>query len=457
MGQRDWQGKKVTVIGLAIEGEDVARYFAAHGAAVTVSERKPRQALADRAASLEALGVRLHLSSNDPADVHGADLVCVSQSVPLSNPMITAARDLGVPVVSMTSFFLDHFDGPTVGITGSSGKTTTTSLVDAIFTAAGRPHVLGGNIGIGLASLLDVAGREDWAVLEISHTQLLLTEKSPSVAALLRVTPNHLDQFTWREYVALKRKIFAFQGADDAAVFNLDDRVTRELMADSQARRFWFSAEADHGGEGAFLQDGQVFWRRAGRTKAVVKTDEIPMRGFHNVVNVIGATAIAAACDIGPDAVARAVRDFKMPPHRIELVAKLDGVSYYNDSIATTPERTVAALRSFEEKVVLLLGGREKNLPLNELAAEIPQRCRAIICFGEAGPILTDTFELLHVRNECVATLAEAVQLAATIAKPGDVVLLSPAGTSFDAYDNFERRGEHFRELVSGLKDRGEG
>lgn len=452
--KQDWPEKKVTVIGLGIEGEDLARYFAERGATVTVSDRRTAGALTKRIAALAGLGVRFALGANDPAHVQDADLVCVSQGVPLTNPAVAAARERGVPLQSMTSLFLHRYPGPVVGITGSSGKTTTTSLVDAIFTAANRPHLLGGNIGVGLMSLLarvERAASSPWAVLEISHTQLLLVERSPHVAALLRVTPNHLDQFSWDEYVALKRRIFAYQRPDDVALFNADDPVSRDLRPDAKGRVFLFSVEADPGVDGAFLRDGSIFWRRDGRTEHALDAASIPLRGFHNVANVTAATAIAAACDIDPEAVAAAVRDFRPPPHRLELVARVRGVDYYNDSIATTPERTVAALRSFDEPVVLLLGGRDKNLPLDEMLAEIAGRCRAVVCFGESGPMLADAAQSTGVPVDRVDTLARAVELASVRARPGDVVLLSPACTSFDAYDNFEQRGIEFRTLVGQL------
>ncbi len=229
--EQDFKGKRVTVIGLGIEGEDLARYFAAHGARVTVSDAKSRQALGARAAALEAAGVRLSLGRNDPADATGADLVCVSQGVPLSNPAVVAAREAGRPLESMTSLFFQWWPGPIAGITGSCGKTTTTSLTDAVFTAAGRKHVLGGNIGVGLLSLLPQASPDTWAVLEISHTQLTLARRSPKVACLLNVTPNHLDQFTWDEYVELKTHIFAYQSTSDACVFNADDPVSQRVEA----------------------------------------------------------------------------------------------------------------------------------------------------------------------------------------------------------------------------------
>ncbi|MPZ49930.1 MAG: UDP-N-acetylmuramoyl-L-alanine--D-glutamate ligase [Dehalococcoidia bacterium] len=527
---QDWQGKRITVIGLGIEGEDLARYFATHGASVTVSDMKPRAALAARAEALEALGVTLHLGANDPAYVANADIVCVSQSVPLTNPLVIEARRRGVPVESMTSLFLEMYPGPILGITGSSGKTTTTSLVDAIFTAANRGHVFGGNVGIGALSLLDAvqgpqrteqksmpggsatgivpeandiseprpmprpsgrgaapqnaargvgAGEEvgrtplsdqsrdsepPWAVLEISHTQLVLTKRSPNVAALLNVTPNHLDQFSWDEYVDLKRKIYSLQSQEDAAVFNADDPVSRDLRPEARGRVFLFSVEGDHDTDGAFLRDGTIFWRRDGRTEPVLPAAEVPLRGFHNVANATAATAIAAACNIAPEAVAAAIRAFRAPPHRLEFVARVRDVDYYNDSIATAPERTLAALRSFDQPIVLLLGGRDKKLPLEDLVAEAKRRCRAIICFGESGALFAAACQDGGIPIESVATLAQAVEAAARRAQPGDIVLLSPACTSFDAYANFEQRGTDFRRLVgllgsgagvSGVRDAG--
>lgn len=449
----EWQGKQVFVIGLGIEGEDLARYFAGQGADVTVSDTKDAEALEQRIQQLAGLGVRFRLGGNDPADVLDADLVCVSQGVPQSNPAVAAARNFSKRLETGTTLFLSQFPGPIVGITGSSGKTTTTSLVDAIFTAAGREHVLGGNIGQGLMSLLEGASVTTWAVVEISHTQLVLTERSPQVAALLGITPNHLDQFSWEEYIQLKRKIFAFQKAGDTVVFNAADPISRELRSnlETAAQVYLFSIEADHGASGAFLRDGAVWWRRGDRNEAAVSISDIPLRGSHNLANVAAATAIAAACNIEPRAVGRAVRAFKAPPHRLEFVAKVNGADFFNDSIATTPERALAALRAFDQPSVLLLGGRDKQLPLDSLMSEVSRRCRAVVAFGESGLAMAHAAQQTGVTVVRTATLSQAVEAASAQAQAGDVVLLSPACTSFDAYENFEQRGADFRELVASL------
>jgi UDP-N-acetylmuramoylalanine--D-glutamate ligase len=450
MTMQTWRDMKIVVLGLGIEGEDMARYFVSHGARVSVSTI---DAQARRVQAMGALGVRVFLGANDPRDVEGVDMVCVSQGVPLDNPAVERARISGIPVESMTSIFFDRYPGPLIGITGSSGKTTTTSLVDAIFTAAGRQHVLGGNIGRGLLQLLDSAAASVPAVLEVSHTQLQLTRKSPNVAALLNVTPNHLDQFTWDEYVALKRRIFDMQSSRDSAVFNIDDPVSAPFRLEAEGRVFLFSLNGDHGSDGAYVSGDAVFWRREGRVERAVRLADIPLRGQHNVANVTAATAVAAAWDIGPAAVSQAVRAFKPPPHRLEVVARVRDVTYINDSIATAPERTLAALRSFTEPVVLLLGGRDKHLPLEDMLVEAEAKCRAIVCFGESGHTLAEAVRATTVHVHEVETLPAAFEVAAGLAQAGDVVLLSPACTSFDAYPNFEARGEEFRALVARLME----
>ena len=457
--KQDFRGKRVTVVGLGIEGVDLARYLVGKGALVTVSDSRPAERLTPRLQDLDGLPVSLSLGRNDPADTITADHVFVSQGVPLDIPALSAARDRGVPLDSMMRLFLDLCPGPVVGITGSSGKTTVTSLVGAIFAAAGKDHVVGGNIGVELLSLLDDIGPETWVVLEISHTQLELTAKSPHVACVLNVTPNHLDRYSWESYVDLKRNVLRYQTKDDVAVLGYDNEVSRSLAAGAAGKIVFFSDGADLPGPAALLRDDTIIWRDRVKDTPVLSVDDIPLRGRHNVANVLAATAVASACGIPADAIATAVRGFKAVPHRLEFVAEVDGVAYYNDSIATTPERTLAGVRSFREPLVLLLGGREKHLPLDEMFREVCGRCRALVFFGEARETLVaaakaacDAFDQnkrpdLHV----VDTLDDAVPVAQATARHGDVVLLSPACTSFDAYDNFEERGEHFRRLVTAM------
>ncbi len=456
-GKRDFLvGKRVTVLGLGIEGVDVARYAAQHGAAsVTVLDSRPPEALSDRIEQLRGLPIRYELATN-PTAAAQSDIVFASQSVPLTHPVIVEARELGVPLSSMTNAFLELCPGPTIGITGSSGKTTTTSLVAHILATAGTPYRVGGNIGIGLLGLLDGMDERTWAVMEISHAQLQLTGHSPHIAALLNVTPNHLDAFTWNDYVELKRNIVRYQTTADLVVLNLDDEISAAAAELTPAHQVHFSAVSDVPGDGAFLRDDAVFIRRRNVEEMVLPVAEIPLRGAHNVANVLAAVAIASAADMQASVVAEAVRSFQPVPHRLELVGEVDGVRYVNDSIASTPERTLAGIRSFSEPLVLLLGGKDKELPKDELAQEALGRCKGIVFFGSDGPLLEAAVEA-HAATVApedrpgtvrVRTLAEAVAEAREIAAPGDVVLLSPACTSFDAYANFEQRGDEFRQIV---------
>ncbi len=460
--QENLVGRRVTVIGLGVEGVDLVRFLASRGARVTASDARTAERLAPALERLQGLPVTYSLGANRPEDVLQADHVYVSQGVPLDIPAVAAAREHGIPVSSMMRLFMQLCPGPVAGITGSSGKTTTTALVGAVFAAAGRPHVVAGNIGVGPLQLLEGMTPATWAVLEISHTQLELTDRSPHVAAVLNVTPNHLDRYSWPDYLRLKQNILRYQGPDDIAVLNADDPESCAMRPLARGGIRWFSMTPGLPGDGALLRDGSICLRRAGSEQAVMPAAEIPLRGQHNVDNALAAAAICDACGIGAGAIAAGIRGFQAVEHRLEFVARVDGADYYNDSIATTPERTLAGIRSFEEPLVLLLGGRGKKLPLSDLAEEAVRRCRAVICFGEAGPELDAA--LRQARGvagagvgpevRLVGTLAEAVKAARAEARGGDVVLLSPACTSFDAYDDFEQRGEEFRRRVLAMAGR---
>ncbi|MEX2447110.1 MAG: UDP-N-acetylmuramoyl-L-alanine--D-glutamate ligase [Dehalococcoidia bacterium] len=449
---------KVTVVGLGIEGIDLVRFLAAEGAEVTVSDARPAEHLSDALAAIEDTGARLSLGANRVEDTERADAVFVSQGVPSSLPALRAAEANGVPISSMLGLFLERCPAPVAGITGSAGKTTTTALVGAMLDAAEEPHVVGGNIGVGLLSLLPEITPRTKVVAELSHTQLERVDRSPEVACVTNVTPNHLDRFSWADYVDLKRRIFRFQKPDDAAVFNLDDEVSRGFIEEAPGRVLATSRRRALPGDGAALEGERVVRVLDGEVAEVMPRAEIALRGEHNVENVLSAVAVGALLGISPEATAEAVRAFTGVPHRLEPVATVRGVLYVNDSIATAPERTLAGMRSFEERLVLLLGGRDKNLPVRALGEEVVRRCRAVVPFGEASELYaravreTPGGEAVALRQ--VAEVPDAVEAAATLAEPGDVVLFSPAGTSFDAYRNFEARGRAFREAVESLGGR---
>ena len=451
----NFEGARVTVVGLGIEGIDLVRFLTKAGARVTVSDARSPDTLTDALAAIEDTGATLSLGANRVEDTIHADTVYASQGVPQELPALAEARRAGVPISSMTDLFLQLCPAPVAAVTGSSGKTTTTALVGAMLEASGQDYVVGGNIGIGLLGLLDRIGPETRVMLELSHTQLEMVQQSPHIAAVTNVTPNHLDRYAWDDYVALKRRIFEFQAEDDTAIFNLDNEVTAGFIPQARGRVLTTSMLATIPGDGVALIGGHVVRREAGRDHRVLARDEIRLRGEHNVENVLTAVAIAAQIGVTDEAAARAVRAFTGVPHRLEPVATVGGVQWVNDSIATTPERTLAGMRSYTEPLVLLLGGRHKDLPLADLGRDATGRCRAVIAFGEAGPLFASAVRGARLGEtpviEEVADVNAAVAAAYRLARSGDVVLFSPAGTSFDAYRNFERRGEAFRAAVRAL------
>ena len=445
----------MTVVGLGIEGIDLVRFLSAEGAEVTVSDARSADQLGDALGQIADCEARLSLGENRVEDATGADAVFVSQGVPADLPALRAARREGVPISSMSQLFLERCPAPVAGITGSSGKTTTTALAGAMLEASGADYVVGGNIGVGLLGLLERIEPATTVVIELSHTQLELVDRSPQLACVTNVTPNHLDQFSWSSYVDLKRRSFAFQAPDDLAVFNIDDEVCAGFAEEAPGRVAYTSMTRELPGDGAGVRDGVIVRRDGGDEIAVMRRGEIALRGEHNVANVLSAVAVATRLGVGDAAIAEAVRGFRGVPHRLEPVATVGEVAYVNDSIATTPERTLAGLRAFDEPVVLLLGGRDKHLPLRELAALAVGRCQAVITFGEAAELFARAVREARDGDrpsvESVEDVPSAVRLAAQRARPGDVVLLSPAGTSFDAYRTFEQRGADFRAAVAEL------
>ena len=446
----DVRGKRVLVYSLGMEGRDLARWLLAHEAKVTISDTRSDEALR-AAGAIAPTGIDRLVNGGPLLDPAGFDLVAVSQSVLRYNPALVRARELGIPLTSQMRLFLQLCPGRTIGITGSSGKSTTTALVGAMAREAGLDSMVGGNIGEAMLARLEEIQPETTVVLEISHTQLQYTDRSPAIAAVTNVTPNHLDQFSWDEYVGLKRNILAFQDRDDVAILNADDHTSRALMASVKGKLVRSSIREEVPGEGAWVDDGEVLVRTGTRARLVLPVSAIRLRGEHNIANITMACAVGAQAGFPLEAMARAVRSFTGVAHRLEIVGRAGGATWVNDSIATSPERAIAGLRSFSEPVVLLMGGRDKNLDLDGLRELSRSRCRAVVCFGESGPLFFSAMKEAVTDCLLVSTLDEAVSAAADRAQAGDVVLLSPAGTSFDAYPNFEARGEAFRQLVRAL------
>ncbi|MPZ14070.1 MAG: UDP-N-acetylmuramoyl-L-alanine--D-glutamate ligase [Chloroflexi bacterium] len=447
-----FRGRRVGIVGLGREGTDLTRSLCQWGARVTVSDSALPNALADAIAALDGLPVDYQLGSQGGRDLLSCDEIFVSPGVPRSAPVITEACTAGIPISSGTRLFFDLCPAPIVGITGSSGKTTTTSLVGAMLAASGRPAIVGGNIGTPLLNRLGEIRPDTWCVLELSSFQLADMEQSPRVAAVLNIMPDHLDRHPdMEDYVQAKGNIVRHQRSEDTAVLNGDDAIVSSLPHDSRTLSFSLCQPV----AGGWLDGDRLMLalpdRRPSHPIHLVSRADVPLRGLHNVGNVLAAATIAAAVGCEADAIAEAIRGFQSVPHRLETVGLVAGVTYVNDSIATTPQRSIAGLRAFETPVVLIVGGRDKHLPMGEWAREIAERARAVVVVGEAAPLIHRALEAAGARLPTVTVqrFSEAVPAAAQLAEDGDTVLLSPGCTSFDEFRDYAARGEAFRSGVA--------
>ena len=452
-----WDGKRVVVVGLARQGKALARYLGERGAEVIVSDLKSAEELQPLREELADLPLRYALGGHPPEILEGADLLCLSGGVPADLPLAQQARLRGVALSNDSQLFLEACPAPVVGITGSAGKTTTTELVGRMARAAGgRPVWVGGNIGQPLLEWVDQIQPEDIVVLELSSFQLELMTRSPQVAALLNLTPNHLDRHrSMQAYTAAKRRILDFQSEPDVAVLGRDDPGAWALRKRVRGRLLTFGADP-HESDGTYIEAGQLRLRWNGEVRDLFPVEAIQLRGAHNRQNVLAACAIAAALELPTEAMLAGVQEFTGVEHRLEFVRRVGGADWFNDSIATAPERTLAALHSFEQPIVLLLGGRDKGLPWEPLFAELRRRVDHVVFFGEFGPALAKKLGAprkgqLPETVDLAPGLEGAVQAAVLRAAVGDVVLLAPGGTSFDEFPDFAARGERFRELVGSL------
>jgi len=445
---------RVLILGLAREGLSLARFFAP-SAVVTVTDAADETSLGERAAELAALDVRLVAGGHHPELVRDADRFFVSPGISESNPVYVAAREAGLQVESMTTLFFDLCPSPIVGVTGSSGKTTTTGLIGHILQTAGCHALVGGNIGDPMLDLLPRLGPDSLAVLELSSFQLAILHRSPRLAVVTNISPNHLDRHgTMDEYVRAKKAIVVHQSPDDRAVLNADDEIAKSFALDTPAEIDLFSRKQRLSG-GAWVGDGTVL--AAG--SEVMPVEDIPLLGEHNLENVLAALAATAALGIKPAAQRAAVRSFRPAPHRLQTVAVHNGVTYVNDSIATSPARAMVALRSLSAPIHLIAGGRDKNLPWDEFAALAVDRVQALYLIGEAASLIdeatraalrTHSGTLLPENIHHCRSLEDAVDMARRRARPGDFVLLSPGCTSYDMFHDFAQRGDAFARAVEG-------
>ena len=456
---RDWNGKRVLILGAARQGLALARWLSIHGAHVTLSDKRSEDDLRVARESLAEFGITWALGGHPLELLDSTDVLCPSGGVPLTLPIVAEAISRGIPLSNDSQIFMEVVPCKTVGITGSAGKTTTTTLVGNMAKLAyGDKAYIGGNIGDPLINYVDNMKADDVAILELSSFQLDQMTISPNIAAILNITPNHLDRHgTMEAYTAAKARILEFQSKDDVAILGHDDKGAWNLRSKVQGRLFTFSLhDLDEGLDGAYLHDGLLNLRDGDAYLPLILREKIQLRGDHNVANVLAAFTIGHAAGFPLDAMLEAVEEFQGVPHRLELVRELNGVRWYNNSIATAPERTIAVIHAFDEPIVLMLGGRDKNLPWEELMQLANERVDHVVLFGEAADKIEKTVDSLglgktHFTLSHADGLQDAVRLAAEVAEAGDVVLLAPGGTSFDEFKDFEERGERFRTWVQEL------
>ncbi len=446
--------KRVLVVGLGKSGLAAALFLRHKGAHVTVSDVRSSEALARDIPALLDEGIMVEAGGHGLLTFRRQDLIVVSPGVPLDTPVLAQVRSFGIPIIGELELAARFMQGQMVAITGSNGKTTTTTLVGAILKAAGLPTLVAGNIGVPVAGLIEESRPETWSVLEVSSFQLeTIEEFHPRIAVILNITPDHLDRHgTFENYAMAKERIFAMQGAGDSVVLNADNPRAAEAAARAKAQVYWFSA--GHAVErGAWVQDGNVVYRAesGAAPETVMAASGIPLKGGHNVENALAAVCAARLAGVPADVVRSAVEGFTAVEHRLEFVATVDGVEYYNDSKATNVDATAKAVAAFAGGVHLILGGKDKGSDYTALNELLRARVRAVYTIGAAAEKIEGQLRGV-VPIEACGTLEAAVNAAAKAAKTGDVVLLAPACSSFDQFENYEHRGRMFKELVRERK-----
>ena len=449
-------GKSIAVIGMGVSNTPLIRMMLRAGLKVTVCDKSARERVEEQAAELESLGAKLHLGPEYLSKIHKHDLIFRTPGLSPNTPELKKAAEKGCEITSEMELFFRLCPCRILAVTGSDGKTTTTTLVSEFLKEAGFNVYIGGNIGKPL--LPDVAGMtpDDMVVVELSSFQLMTMKQSPNVAVFTNLSPNHLDyHHTMEEYTAAKLNIFLHQKEGDRAVFNYDNDITRSLAKRAPAAAVLFSRKSSLE-EGVYLRDGAIWLNNHMGNREVLPLADIQIPGVHNIENYMA--AIAAVDGIVPDKCVRAVaKRFAGVEHRIELVRELDGVKYYNDSIGTSPTRTMACLDSFEQKLILIAGGYDKGVPFTQLGVEMTKKVKTLVLCGATAPAIRKAVEEAPEFASCgiqileTDTLADAVKTAKDSASAGDVVVLSPACAAFDQFKNFMERGRVYKELVNAL------
>ena len=448
------KGRTVTVIGIGVSNTPLVEMLCKSGNRVIACDKKSREALGETAERLEAMGAVLKLGDDYLKDLE-AGVIFRTPGMRPDLPELADAVECGATLTSEMEAFFEVCPCPIIAVTGSDGKTTTTTMIAELLKAAGKTVHLGGNIGHPLLTEAGDMRKEDIAVLELSSFQLMTMSKSPKIAVITNISPNHLDVHKdYQEYISAKENIFTHQTVSDIAVFNADNAVTREesTRASGRVRRFSRLEELE---DGVFLRGDEIIARHDGQERCVMTVSDIKLPGVHNIENYLAAISVVDGM-VSDDIIRTFAQNFGGVEHRIELIRTRNGVRWYNDSIASSPNRTIAGLRSFPEKVILIAGGKDKGISYDELGPVVNERVKLLIlCGATAGVIRKSTEEAANYAGLEIIDAAdyhEAVALADRFSTEGDVVILSPASTSFDRFANFMERGRVFKEIVHQLK-----
>ena len=445
------KGKKVLVVGLGKSGLAAALFLRRKGANVTVSDVRSAAALAKDIPALLEEGIMVEAGGHGLLTFRRQDLIVVSPGVPLDTPELVQVKNFGLPVIGELELAARFLRGKMVAITGSNGKTTTTALLGEILKESGVPTLVCGNIGVPVVGLIDESTPDTWSVIEVSSFQLESTvEFRPNIAVILNITPDHLDRHgSFENYTRAKERIFAKQDQTDCLVLNADNAPAAATASRASAKVYWFSVE--HAvDQGAWLENGFVVYRGAknAAVEQVMPLAGIPLKGAHNVENVLAAVVAARLAGVPAEITRRAIEKFQAVEHRLEYVATVNGVEFYNDSKATNVDATAKAIAAFSSGVHLILGGKDKGSDYTLLTPLLRERVSAVYTIGSAAAKIESQLRGVVSLHSC-ETLEKAVSAAVSAARPGHVILLAPACSSYDQFENYEHRGRVFKELVS--------
>ncbi len=457
--KKDVKNKKVAVMGIGISNIPLIKYLVSFGVDITAFDKSSEEKLADAFTQLEGLPVKYSIGSDYLSKLNGFDLIFRTPGMRPDLPELVQAVNNGAELTSEMEVFLKLCPAQVFAVTGSDGKTTTTTLIYKILSEEGYNCWLGGNIGIPLLSKIDEVAETDKVVLELSSFQLMTIRDCPSVAVVTNLSPNHLDVHkSLQEYIDAKKNIFIYQKENGKLVLNYDNEITKSFNYEARGEHVYFSRLSNLE-EGVVYQDGMIMVKKGNKSTVIVEGDKIKIPGVHNIENYMAATA-ATIDYVKPETIAKIATTFNGVEHRIELVRELNGIKFYNSSIDSSPSRTIAALKTFKNKVILIAGGKDKGIPYDSIGEIIAEKVKCLLLIGATASRIEEAYknylQQRDIDNEIEIihcdSYEEVVKEAYGQAKSGDCIILSPASTSFDMFKNFEHRGNVFKELVNKLK-----